>query len=162
MTVSVHYKSKRRSPFLAFFTPSLLDTAHTCRHTNNDEIYVCHTSCAIQNGGSLTSYLQTVSAWVSANPNEVISIIIVNIDNLPATSFAQSFASAGLDQFAFAPNSGVLAFGDWPTLGSMIDSGKRVVVFMDNTADFNQVPWLMDQFSNMFEDAYGAVFRFAY
>jgi hypothetical protein len=40
-------------------------------------------------------------------------------------------------------------------LGSLIDSGKRVLAFMDNQADFTQVPYLIDEFSNMFEDAYG-------
>jgi hypothetical protein len=40
-------------------------------------------------------------------------------------------------------------------MGSLIDGGKRVLAFLDNTADFTQVPWLIDQFSNMFEDAYG-------
>lgn len=96
-----------------------------------------------------------MSDWVSGNPNDVISLIIVNIDNLPPTTFAQSFASAGLEQYAFAPEQATLTVSDWPTLGSMIDSGKRVVAFMDNTADFSQVPWLIDQFNNMFEDAYG-------
>ena len=40
-------------------------------------------------------------------------------------------------------------------MGSLIDSGKRVLAFMDNQADFSQVPYLIDEFSNMFEDAYG-------
>ena len=39
----------------------------------------------------------------------------------------------------------------------MIDSGKRVVTFMDNSASFNSVPYIMDEFSNMWEDAYNAV-----
>jgi len=40
-------------------------------------------------------------------------------------------------------------------MGSLIDGGKRVLAFMDNQADFSQVPWLIDEFGNMFEDAYG-------
>jgi hypothetical protein len=127
----------------------------TISHSNENDIYVCHTSCALQNGGTLTSYLEKVTAWVSANPNDVVTMIIVNIDNLAATTFAQSFTSAGLDQYAYSPSSGALAVNDWPTMGSLIDSGKRVLAFLDNSGDFTQVPWLIDQFSNMFEDAYG-------
>ena len=39
----------------------------------------------------------------------------------------------------------------------MIDSGKRVVTFIDNQAAFDSVPYIMDEFSNMWEDAYNAV-----
>jgi hypothetical protein len=127
----------------------------TFSHSNDNDIYVCHTSCGIQNGGTLTSYLQKVSSWVSANPNDVVTLIVVNIDNLPATTFSQSFTSAGLDQYAYSPSDSALSINEWPTMGSLIDSGKRVMIFMDNQADFSQVPWLMDEFSNIFEDAYG-------
>jgi hypothetical protein len=40
---------------------------------------------------------------------------------------------------------------DWPTLGSMIDSGKRVVVFMDAGADQATVPFILDEFSQIWE-----------
>ena len=36
---------------------------------------------------------------------------------------------------AYIPSSIPVKRGDWPTLGSMIDSGKRVVIFMDYGAD---------------------------
>jgi len=43
------------------------------------------------------------------------------------------FKSAGLDQQTFVPATSPdpIKQSDWPTLGEMIDSGKRVVVFMD-------------------------------
>lgn len=47
-----------------------------------------------------------------------------------------------------------MALNDWPTLGAMIDSGKRVVVFLDNGAESGSVPYLMDEFTNMWEDPY--------
>jgi hypothetical protein len=77
------------------------------------------------------------------------------MNNLPATRFSAAFDAAGLSQFAYSPTSAQIALNAWPSLGSMIDSGKRVVVFMDNQADFASVPWIIDEFSNMFEDAYG-------
>lgn len=36
----------------------------------------------------------------------------------------------------------------------MIDSGKRVVVFLDNGADASVAPYLIDEFTNMWEDPF--------
>jgi len=60
----------------------------------------------------------------------------------------------------YAPTAGSLTINEWPTMGSLIDSGKRVLAFMDNQADFSQVPYLIDEFSNIFEDAYGELLHF--
>lgn len=95
-------------------------------------------------GGSLASYLTPVKSWLDANPNEVISILIVNIDSLPPTSFSAVYESVGLDALSYAPTSASLASSAWPTLGEMIDSGKRLVNFMDYKADFTQVPYIID------------------
>jgi hypothetical protein len=35
---------------------------------------------------------------------------------------------------------------DWPTLGQLIDSGKRVVVFLDSGADVSSVPFILPEF----------------
>jgi len=123
-------------------------------HTLNGTIHVCHQSCSLQDSGTLQAYLSTVSSWVASNPNEVLSIVIVNFNNLPATQFSAAFDAAGLSQYAYSPPSAQIALSAWPTLGSMIDNGKRVVVFMDNQANYDAVPWIIDEFSNMFEDAY--------
>ena len=40
---------------------------------------------------------------------------------------------------------------DWPTLGEMIDSGRRLVVFMDYGADQNQVDYILDEFTYFWE-----------
>jgi len=44
-----------------------------------------------------------------------------------------------------------MAMDDWPTLGNMILHGKRLVVFMDYAANQNAVPWILDEFSQMWE-----------
>lgn len=81
-------------------------------------------------------------------------MVIVNIDTLPATSFAAAFETAGLSNYAFTPSSAATSLSDWPTLGSMVDSGKTVVVFMDYNADPTNVPYIIDEFTNLWEDAY--------
>lgn len=39
----------------------------------------------------------------------------------------------------------------WPTLGQMILTQKRVVIFMDYKADQDTVPYILDQFSQLWE-----------
>ena len=104
----------------------------------------------------------SVKTWLDANPNEgnscfflapaepshtrpiVLSLLIVNIDDMPASSYAPVFVAAGLDTLSYAPTTSPIAVSGWPTLGSMIDSGKRLVTFLDNGADLTSVPYLID------------------
>jgi hypothetical protein len=74
----------------------------------------------------------------------VLSLLIVNIDNVPAAQYDTVFKAAGVDALSFAPESSPLQASAWPTLGSMIDSGKRLVTFLDNQADPTVAPYLID------------------
>ena len=74
----------------------------------------------------------------------MLSLLIVNIDDLPASSYDPVFKSVGLDTMSYAPPSLTMPASQWPTLGSLIDSGKRLLVFLDNGADLNSVPYLLD------------------
>lgn len=74
----------------------------------------------------------------------MLSLLIVNIDNLPATQYDTVFKAVGLDGVSYAPTGLTLPATGWPTLGSLIDSGKRLLTFLDNAADFNAVPYLLD------------------
>lgn len=125
-------------------------------HNLNGVIQLCHTSCSLFNGGSLADYLGQVRDWLNANPNEVLSLLIVNIENLPVAMYDVVFKTVGLDGVAVVPSSSPLAATSWPTLGSMIDSGKRLVVFMDNGAD-PSVPYIIDEFTNIWESAFNVV-----
>jgi hypothetical protein len=80
--------------------------------------------------------------------------VIVNIDTLPPTTFASAFESSGLSSSAYSPSASALSISEWPTLGELVDSGKNVIVFMDYNADFTTVPYIMDEFTNIWEDAY--------
>ncbi|TFK77308.1 PLC-like phosphodiesterase [Pluteus cervinus] len=122
-------------------------------HEESGVLTLCHTSCVLYNGGTLQAYLTTVKTWLDANPNEVLSLLIVNIDNAPASAYDTVFKSVGLDAVSFAPASSPLTASSWPTLGSMIDSGKRLVTFLDNGAD-PSIPYLIDEFTNIWETAF--------
>ncbi|KAF9481650.1 PLC-like phosphodiesterase [Pholiota conissans] len=126
-------------------------------HNQNGVIRLCHTSCSLFDGGSLQDYLTLVKQWLDANPNEVLSLLIVNIDNLPPANYDTVFKAVGLDAVSYAPSSSPIAQTSWPTLGSMIDSGKRLLTFLDNAADLTAVPYLMDEFSNIWETEFNVV-----
>jgi hypothetical protein len=117
-------------------------------------IDLCHTSCSLFQGGALEYYLGQVKTWTDNNPNEVVTLLIVNSDGLPASQFAQAFASVGLSDKMYAPSTGTLTRYQWPTLSSLIDSGKTVVGFLTSQADSSTVPYLIDEFSNMWETPY--------
>ncbi|KAJ8495637.1 hypothetical protein ONZ51_g1567 [Trametes cubensis] len=123
-------------------------------HNSDGVIHLCHTSCDLYDGGPLQDYLTGVKTWMDANPNDVVSLLIVNSDNLPPSQYDTVFKAAGLDALAYAPDSASLPASGWPTLGSLIDSGKRLVVFLDANADFSSVPYIIDEFTNIWETAY--------
>jgi len=114
-------------------------------------IELCHTSCSLLDGGSLQDYLSIVKTWLDANPNEVLTLLIVNINNLPPTDYDTVFRAVGLDTISYSPPTAILTEFDWPTLGSMIDAGKRLVTFLDNGANFAAVPYIIDEFTNIWE-----------
>jgi hypothetical protein len=121
-------------------------------HLDSDkQLHLCHESCLLYQGGLLKDYLVKVKGWLDSNPNEVLSILIVNIDNQSAVTFAAIYEAAGLVTVAFLPASQPLTFTAWPTLGSMIDSGRRLITFLDNSADPGTVPYLLDEFTQIWE-----------
>ncbi|CAL1694011.1 unnamed protein product [Somion occarium] len=123
-------------------------------HNQNGVIQLCHTACGLYNGGTLEDFLGKVKTFMDANPNEVVSLLVVNSDNLPPSQYDDVFRAAGVDTLSYAPATATLTQGEWPTLGSMIDSGKRLVTFLSTTADFNSVPYLIDEFTNVWETAF--------
>lgn len=98
----------------------------------NDPIRLCHTSCLLEDAGTLVSFLETVKTWLDAHPDEVVTLLLTNGDNLPVSRFDQAFAEAKVNEYAFVPEGSpdVLAMDAWPTLGSLIEGNKRMVVFL--------------------------------
>ncbi|KAF7793406.1 hypothetical protein EIP86_004518 [Pleurotus ostreatoroseus] len=123
-------------------------------HSNNGGISLCHTSCTLYNGGTLSDYLGEVKTWMNSNPNDVVSLLIVNSDNLAVSQFASAFQTAGVDTLAYSPPSASLPASGWPTLGTLIDAGTRLVAFMASGADFTSVPYIIDEFTNVWETAF--------
>ena len=130
-------------------------------HIINDTLYYCHTSCDLLNVGTVESYLAEVVAWLEKNPFEVLTIIFGNYDFqekdaagnplVTAKNFVDPVDKSGLKRFVYQPPATAMRLGDWPTLGEMILSGKRVVTFIDYNFDTNAVPWMLWEFYNVWE-----------
>lgn len=125
-------------------------------HNQNGDVHLCHTSCSLLDGGLLSDYLAKVKTWLDQNTQDVVTLLLVNSDTLSPTTIASSFSTAGLNSggYLYTPSSATTAKSDWPTLSNMISNDGRLVVFMDYNADFGSVPWIIDEFSNVVEDAY--------
>lgn len=117
-------------------------------------IDLCHTSCDLFQGGALEYWLGEVKAWTDANPSEVVTLLIVNSDDLAPSVFASAFTNAGLADKMYVPSAATVSKSSWPTLGSMVDSGKTVVAFLSTKADYNSVNYLLDEFANVWENPY--------
>lgn len=117
---------------------------------SDGSLHFCHTSCLLFDGGAVSDYLSSVKAYLDANPNEVVTMIFTNPDGLSLPDLWEpAFKSSGISDLAYVPPSTPVKQSDWPTLGEMIDSGKRVVVFLDagaNGSDGGQVPFIMPEF----------------
>lgn len=122
----------------------------TQTHDKDGVIQMCHTSCSLLDAGPLQDYLGTVKTWVDGHPDDVVTLLITNEDAIDINKFADAFKAVGLDSYTFTP-SGTLGLDDWPTLGDMISSGNRVVVFMDYHSDTSQVSYILDEFTYFFE-----------
>ncbi len=69
-------------------------------------------------------------------------------------SYVPFIEQTGLVKYAYTPPKIPMAITDWPTLSSMILTGKRVVFFMDYEANQTSTPWILDEFSQMWETAF--------
>ncbi|KAK5652538.1 hypothetical protein OQA88_10444 [Cercophora sp. LCS_1] len=116
-------------------------------HLENNTLKLCHTTCALLDAGLLSAWLARIKFWLDTNPNDVITILLVNSDNAPASSFGAAFDAAGISQYGFAPDG-----TGWPTLQSMISANKRMVVFIAGISSPSAAhPFLLDEFTHVFE-----------
>jgi len=121
---------------------------------NGKQLHLCHTTCGLYDGGTVKRYLEKVNRFLVRHPNEVLTIIIANPENVTADVWHPIFESSGLADMAYVPPEVPMLRGDWPTLKEMLDSSKRVVVFIDKGAEGGTVPYMLQQFTMMWEDEY--------
>jgi len=123
-------------------------------HMKGKDIHFCHTNCLFFDGGKVKNYFRKVKHFLDRHPNEVLTIIIANPENLTSEVWRPVFESSGIADMAYVPPQTPMKREDWPTLKEMLDTGKRVVVFIDKGVEGGSVPYLLPQFTMMWEDDY--------
>lgn len=98
-------------------------------HVKDGLLYMCHTSCDLEEAGKLTDYLGTIKSWMDNNQGQVVTILLTNGERKDVNMFKSDFESSGMASYAYAPPK-KLAMDEWPTLQTLIDDGKRAVVFL--------------------------------
>lgn len=99
-------------------------------HIEDGEIRQCHTDCALLDVGPFSDILVSLKTWLDAHPREVVTLLVGNgDDNILIEEFEPVFESTGADQIVFTPSER-MGLADWPTIGEIIDGGRRLIVFM--------------------------------
>lgn len=104
-----------------------------------ERVYLCHTLCEL-GATELQPQLAGVKQWLDQHPREVVTFFIQDATT-PADT-AEAFARAGLADLAYVHQPGA----EWPTLQEMIESGRRVLVLMENEGGGAQYPYLHQGF----------------
>jgi hypothetical protein len=120
-------------------------------HDKDGVLHLCHSSCSLLDAGPLVDWLSKIEAWIANNQRDVITILLVNAADAEASDFAAAWESSGLAAHGYAPSSTEAPLSEWPTLGSMIDSGTRLVSFITSITASPAAPYLLPEFSYVFE-----------
>lgn len=124
-------------------------------HLSGNTLQLCHTACELLDAGPLENWLARIRYWLDTNPNEVITLVLVNADNQPASSFGAAFDRSGISPYAFAPTTSSDINILWPTLQDLITANTRVITFIASiTTPTSLYPYLLDQFAHVFETPY--------
>ena len=105
-------------------------------------LHVCHTSCILLDAGSFSSWLMEIREWMDKNPNEVVTVLLVNGAAATAEQLNDEYETAGITKYAYTPTF-TQATTDWPTLQTLIDDGTRLMTFISGLTDNTGWPYLM-------------------
>ncbi len=90
------------------------------------ELLLCHGSCLL-GSTALDAALGGIRVFLEAEPREILFVDLQN--KAPVDEVSAAFDAAGLLAFVHEQSVGE----PWPSLGEMIDSGRRLVVFSGDT-----------------------------
>ena len=128
-------------------------------HRVNDTMYLCHTSCDILNVGTLEAYLTKVVNWMKQNPTDVVTIVMGNDDVVAPGNYTQPVVNSGLIDYVYIPPTRPMPLESWPTFGDMILTNQRAVVMLDYEANQEEIPWLLDEFSQLWQTPFSPTNR---
>jgi hypothetical protein len=114
----------------------------------DSDVWLCHTVCEL-GATRMAPVLVSMREFLEANPGEVV-ILFIEPYVKPA-DIAKRFEDAGLESYLATLSRDE----PLPTLGELVDSGKRMIVFTEKDAD-GTVPWYLDGFSFVQDTPLGA------
>lgn len=117
-------------------------TAQVQNPSDSTALHVCHSSCSLLDAGTLSSWLSEIKSWMDSNPNEVVTILLVNGAGASASALAEAYTNSSMADLAYTPSS-LAATDDWPTLSALISNGTRVMNFVATLDDNTAAPYLM-------------------
>ncbi|KAF1354943.1 PLC-like phosphodiesterase [Delphinella strobiligena] len=134
----------------------LTSQVHSTNSSGTAEWHLCHTSCDLLDAGLLSDWLSEIKTWLDSNPNEVVTILLVNSDDATASELAAEYAAADIESYAYVPESSTTAPSTWPTLQTLINNGTRLLNFVASLDSSNDTStaYLMDEFTFIFENNY--------
>ena len=120
------------------------------------QLHLCHTTCSLYDAGTVQGWLEEVNAWMGANPNEVVTILLVNGVNADAATLGEIFTNSGITQYSYTPTSQTAE--SWPTLGEMISANTRLVTFIAAIqSSSTAAPFLLNEWDYVWENNYQVV-----
>src|SRR4029079_13544423 len=102
--------------------------------TGESEPYLCHVLCEL-GATKLDVALGEIYDWMATHPDEFLVIVIEDVVSPEET--AQAFQRSGLLRWAYSPQPNTV----WPTLGSLIEQDKRLLVMAERDNGDGQFPW---------------------
>ena len=102
------------------------------------EVWLCHTVCEL-GATRMTDTLTQMRRYLRANPGAVLELVLESY--VTDASLKQVFDETGTTRYAATLHRGE----PLPTLGELVRSGKRMVVFTEDEPD-GSVPWLSSAF----------------
>lgn len=126
---------------------------------NGSEPHFCHTKCDLLDAGPIGEWLGEVKTWVDEHPYDVVTILLGNGNYSHPSLYAPYIEQTGILKYVYQPHVFPMTLEDWPTLESLILRGKRIIMFLDYKADQTEYPWLLDQFSQMWETPFDPLSR---
>jgi hypothetical protein len=67
------------------------------------QLRLCHTSCTFMAAGSLYDWLWTIRSWLDRNPDEVVTLVLVNYHFVSAREIQADFSKAGITYNGYVP-----------------------------------------------------------
>lgn len=112
------------------------------------EVFLCHSVCEL-GATPMSAALGDYRRFLEANRGEVVILFIEPY--VPPAEIAKEFKRAGLDRYVTTLDRSQ----PLPTLGRLVRTNRRLVVFTEKDAD-GTVPWYLDGFSFVQDTPLGA------